>query len=567
MNTVIVLIFQVIGSLGLFLFGMSMMSEALQKVAGNKMRSILSSMTRNRIFGLLTGVAITAFIQSSSATTVMVVSFVNAGLLSLAESISVIMGANIGTTVTAWIVSIIGKFSVADIAIPMIGIAIPFVFSKKDKRKSIGQVLVGFGLLFLGLDFLKNSVPDLQSSPEVLEFIKGFTGYGYGSILVFLLFGTILTIIVQSSSAAMAITLILLANGWISLEIAAAIVLGENIGTTITANLAALTANTTSKRAALSHTLFNILGVIWLLIIFRPFLTFVSGIAGYDQAIDLIPSGSAHVDPTAVFALSLFHTCFNVVNAFIMIWFVNMYEKIVCKIIREKADDRELALQFISSGMLQTGELSLFEAEKELEVYTQRTSKMFETSRKFALNKYENKNNQNLYERVVQFEDASDKTEIAIGDYMYAISATPVSASLKNNIRNYLYLTTEVESVADRCYNITRSAKRRNDEKIIFTETQNAHLNDMFALIEKQLMKLETCVKNKFAIEEDRKDIFKIEEDVNSLRYDLKIKNVDLVNKGEHSYSSGIYFMDIIEECESLGDAITKIAREVRIEK
>ncbi len=563
--TAIVLIFQVVGALGLFLFGMSMMSEALQKVAGNKMRSILSSMTRNRVLGLLTGVAVTAFIQSSSATTVMVVSFVNAGLLSLVESISVIMGANIGTTITAWMVSIIGKFSIADIAIPMIGIAIPLIFSKVDKRKSIGQILVGFGLLFLGLDFLKDSVPDLKSNPEILEFIKSFNGYGYGSILIFLVFGTLLTIIVQSSSAAMAITLILLSQGWISLEIAASIVLGENIGTTITANLAALTANSTAKRAALSHTLFNVLGVVWLLIVFRPFLRTVAGFAGYDNDVSVIPPSADSVDATAVYALSLFHTCFNIVNAAIMIFFVKTFERVVCKIIHEKEGEKEFALQFISSSMLPTGELSLLEAEKEINLYTNRTIKMFDTTKTLALNNFDNKNNQNLYERVVQFEDASDKTEIAIADYMYAISGTSISEQLKNNIRDYLYLTTEVESVADRCFNISKMIKKRNDESINFSEKQNAYLTEMFSLIERQLTNLEACVTEKFSNEENRKAIFKIEEDINIKRYELKKRNVEMINNDEHSYSAGIYFMDIIEECESLGDAINKIAREVHI--
>ena len=556
MNFGIIDVLQLLGALGLFLFGMSMMSEALQKVAGNKMRSILASMTKNRLLGVLTGVIVTSIIQSSSATTVMVVSFVNAGLLTLAESISVIMGANIGTTITAWLVSLIGfKFSIANIAIPLIGFSLLFIFSKNDRRKSIGEVMVGFSLLFIGLEYLKNSVPDIKSNPEMLQFLTDYTNMGYGSILLFLLIGSILTVIVQSSSATMAITLIMLSQGWISFEIGAAMVLGENIGTTITANIAGLTAKTNARRAALSHTMFNICGVIWVLIIFYPFINLIEWIVG----------GNTTENANSLYALSMFHTMFNISNTFIMIWLIKPLEKIVCNIIPEKREENEFALQFISTGMLPTGELSLIEAEKEIEHYTERTHRMFDEARTLTLATYNDKNAQKYAERVANYESASDQTENAIADYLYDIDATPISTDLKNRIRNYLYLTTEVESVADRCFNISRSVVRRNSEKINFTEAQNNKLNEMFNLVDKHISALELCVKSNFTDETARKEIFTIEEQVNELRYALKVYNIDQVNKEAHSYSSGIHFMDIIEECESLSDAITKIAREVKL--
>ena len=554
--------FQLLGSLGLFLYGMNLMSESLQKVAGNRLRKILASMTKNRFLGVLTGLLITSIIQSSSATTVMVVSFVNAGLLTLAESISVIMGANIGTTVTAWLVSLIGfQFSIVDLAIPVIGISIPLMFSKNDKRKSTGEFLVGFALLFMGLDFLKNSVPDLESHPEALAFVKDFAssslGTGYGAVFLFLLIGTVLTIIVQSSSATMAITLVMLNNGWITFEMAAAMVLGENIGTTITANLAAIPANATAKRAALSHTLFNVFGVMWMLIVFYPFIHLM------DWIVTL--GGNAESQNSNLYALSMFHTMFNVTNTCIMVWLVKYYVIIVNKIIPVREQDSEFSLRFIKGGLLQTGELSLIEAEKEIELYAQRSHRMFDEARTFAMTKFDDKNNQNYAERIEQFEDASDRTELAIANYMYEIAATPTSTSIKNKIRNYLYLTTEIESVADRCFNISRTVIRRNNDKINFTADQNADLERMFSLISQQLDALERCVSSRFSDEESRGEIFRVEKDINELRYALKSKNVDQVNNGDHSYESGIHFMDVIEDCESLGDAVTKIAREVKI--
>lgn len=544
------------GSLGLFLFGMTMMSEALQKVAGDKMRTILASMTKNRVMGVLTGVAITSIIQSSSATTVMVVSFVNAGLLSLAESITVIMGANIGTTVTAWLVSLVGfKFSIITIAIPLIGISIPFLFSKKDKRKSIGQLMVGFSLLFIGLEYLKNSVPDINSNPEVLEFLAQYSNMGFGSIFLFLFVGSILTIILQSSSATMAITLVMLSQGWISFEIGAAMVMGENIGTTITANIAAIPANTNARRAALSHTLFNVFGVAWLLILFYPFTRFVQWAVTWGEASSNTP----------LYALSLFHTLFNITNMCIMIWFVNVYEKIVISLIKEKKTDNEFALQFISANMISTGELSLIEAEKEMGHFTQRTLLMFDEVRQYAIQKHTDSTNANRAERIDQFENASDKTDLAIANYLHAIADSNTSSELKHTVRNYVYVTSEIETMADCCNNIGRTATRKNKNNINFEAEQISDLNRMFDLIEAQLKLFYDTIHTRELTEERRLEILQREDVVNELRHELKLKSIDQVNSGALSYASSNHFMDMIEECERLADAITKVVKEEKL--
>ena len=398
-----------VGSLGLFLYGMKLMSEGLQKIAGDKLRAVLSAMTSNRFVGMLTGLLITTVIQSSSATTVMVVSFVNAGLLSLVQSVSVIMGANIGTTVTAWIISLLGfKVSMSVLALPIIAFSIPFIFSSHNKRKSFGEFLLGFSILFMGLEYLKNSVPDIQSNPEILAFLTQYTNYGFGSVLIFVLIGTLLTVVVQSSSATVAITLVMCAKGWIPYELAVAMVLGENIGTTITANIAAIPANVSAKRAALSHLFFNVFGVIWVLCLFYPFTSMIKYIVtefGPGDPTQLMAFTSsidpqlltAFDDPKAVlspeqlalkeqyisyqvstsYAISLFHTLFNVCNTCIMIWFVNLLAKIVTKCIPQSSKDEEFRLRYISTGMLSTSELSIVQASKEINLYAERSVRMF----------------------------------------------------------------------------------------------------------------------------------------------------------------------------------------------
>ncbi len=386
-----------LGSLGLFLYGMKIMSEALQKVAGGKLRNFLAAMTSNRFMGVFTGVMITAIIQSSSATTVMIVSFVNAGLLTLVESVGVIMGANIGTTITAWLISILGfKVKMSVLAFPIIGLGFPLIFSKKTKNKSWGQVLVGFALLFIGLESLKTSVPNIGNNPEILEFLKNFTGMGLGSNLIFLMIGTLLTVIIQSSSATMALTLVMCNNGWIGFETAAAMVLGENIGTTITANLAASVANSTAKRAARIHLLFNLIGVVWILAIMPWFL---KGIANLTENISgTSPFDSAHAIPVA---LSFFHTFFNVLNVLVQIWFVKYLVLFVQKIIPIKEDEQEFSLKHIKFGLLSTNELSLLQAKKEIVAYAQHTKKLI-TRLQNMLNETRNKHLTNSSTKLIR---------------------------------------------------------------------------------------------------------------------------------------------------------------------
>ena len=422
--------------------------------------TILTVMTKNRFTGILTGILITAFIQSSSATTVMVVSFVDAGLLSLAQSITVIMGANVGTTVTAWIISIVGfKVNISLFALPLIGIAIPFIFSGKSKRKSWGELMVGFSFLFMGLDFLKNSVPDIKSNPQILEFLTEYTNMGYASVLLFMLIGTILTVIVQSSSATMAITLIMCSKGWISFEIAAAMVLGENIGTTITANVAALSANVSAKRAALGHFMFNMFGVVWMLIVFFPFTKMISWIVteygpGSPSSLmnfvnttdpvivnqlsegtaDLSDAGLAamksqyeNMQVAVSYSLSLFHTIFNIINVLMMVWFVNMYVKIVTKLIPQKHSDEEFQLKYISSGMLSTGELSLLQVKKETIVYAERTERMLAMTRELLSEKENSESFSKLYSRIEKYEKISDRMELEIANYLNHITSNNIS--------------------------------------------------------------------------------------------------------------------------------------------
>ena len=464
-----------IGSLGLFLYGMKIMSEGLQKVAGDRLRSILTAMTTNRVTGVLTGVLITALIQSSSATTVMVVSFVNAGLLTLAESISVIMGANIGTTVTAWIISIFGfKVDMAAFALPLLAIALPLIFSGKSNRKSIGEFIFGFSFLFMGLSYLKANAPDLNSNPEMLAFVQNYTDMGFFSVLLFLFIGTILTMIVQASAATMAITLIMCANGWISLELGAALVLGENIGTTITANLAALTANTQAKRAALAHFVFNVFGVIWVLIIFHPFMQFVNWV------VDTFFQTS-NPEVAISYKLSAFHSIFNICNVFILIWAVKLIERTVCALIHLKDEDEEPRLRFITGGMLSTAELSILQARKEIHLFAERTHRMFGMVQDLLHTEKDDDFNK-LFSRVEKYENISDNMELEIANYLNQVSEGRLSSESKLQIRAMLREVTEIESIGDSCYNLARTINRKRQTNQDFTEKQYEHIHFMMKL-------------------------------------------------------------------------------------
>ena len=578
-----------VGSLGLFLFGMKTMSEGLQKAAGNKLRSILTAMTKNRFTGVLTGVFITALIQSSSATTVMVVSFVNAGLLNLLQSVTVIMGANIGTTITAWIISFFGfKFSIAAYSIPMIAIATPLLFSANGKRKSYGELILGFALLFMGLDLLKNSVPDLQSNPEMLEFLTRFTLSGFTSVIIFLIVGTLLTIVVQSSSATMAITLIMVSKGWISYELGAAMVLGENIGTTITANIAAIPANISAKRAALAHTFFNVTGIVWMLFLFYPFLNMVTNVAEFigfgnptlfaqelsthPEAVRILSDESGNLTnqelsyqsqlmdyrASTSYGLALFHTLFNLINTFLMIWLAKAIANIVSFIIKKKATDEEFQLRYISTGMLSTSELSLIQAWNEIKSYGLRTQKMFAITRTFYAQASENEGVK-LFTRLQKYESISDRMEVEIARYLTKVADGRLSDDSKHQIQKMLRVVSEIESVSDGCYNIARTLVRKNENNSVYTKDMDGNIVLMMNLVDKALQHMLDALENDHVSDDELNRSLNTENEINNLRNQLKTQNILDVNAKKYEYQESVTYMDIITECEKMGDYIINI--------
>lgn len=580
-----------VGSLGLFLYGMKVMSEGLQKVAGSKLRSALAAMTKNRFTGALTGVLITALIQSSSATTVMVVSFVNAGLLTLMQSITVIMGANIGTTVTAWIISLFGfKVSIAAFSLPMIAISIPFIFSSHSKRKSIGEFILGFALLFMGLDLLQNSVPDLRANPQILQFLSQYTQLGFNSVLIFLGIGTVLTIVVQSSSATMAITLIMVSKGWISYELGAAMVLGENIGTTITANIAAIPANVSAKRAALAHTTFNLFGVLWMLLLFFPFINMVTylvsnygpgdptALTGFTSGIDagtlnLITSDSESLTSgqlalqaqllnyqmATAYGLSIFHTLFNIINTVIMIWFVKSLTKIVSFIIKQKDSDEEFQLKYISTGMLSTSELSLLQAKKEIKVYGARTQRMYLQVRDLYYEDNDNKFS-TKYSRIEKYEGISDRMEVEIAKYLSKVAQGRLGEEGKLKLQTMLKTISEIESVADSNFNLARIILRKKENKSIYSSEMNVNVDLMMDLLEKAVAQMVEFLDTDSFADDHFNRAMNLENEINNFRNQLRLQNIIDVNANLYDYQASVTYMDIIIECEKMGDYIINVA-------
>lgn len=549
---------KLIGSLGVFLFGMKLMSEALQKVAGARMRHILSAMTSNRVKGVITGLLITTIIQSSSATTVMVVSFVNAGLLNLVESIGVIMGANVGTTVTAWMISILGfKISMAEISLPMIGLCLPLLFSNKRSRKSWGELIIGFGLLFIGLEFLKNSMPNLNENPEIFTFLQEYADMGYASYFLFMLIGTVLTILIQSSSATMALTLVMCANGWISYEIAASMVLGENIGTTVTANLAAMVANTTAKRAALAHLVFNVFGVVWVLSIFPLFLGWVEKLS------EILGIGDPATDINAVpMALSLFHTLFNVANVLILIWFTKLIARLVTKLIpmKETGEDA-FTLKHIKIGLLSTPDASLFQAKQEITLYGKNTRDMFHKVTECL--ELSSKDFEKPFNNLVKMEDESDNVEVEIANYLTKVSESKLSTENSQRIRAMFKIVSEIESIADSSLNVAKAINRRNDQNVIFSEELINKLKHMFALIEDTLNVM--CINlNMEYMEVNAKKAYELEQAVNDYRTILKQEHLLAIEEKRYDYSTGILYNDMFSECEKIGDYAINVTQAIK---
>ena len=554
----IIEVLTLLGSLGIFLFGMKLMSESLQKVAGEKMRSILAAMTSNRAKGIFTGFLITAVIQSSSATTVMVVSFVNAGLLSLIESVGVIMGANIGTTVTAWLISILGfKVKMSAIAIPLIGLGFPLLFSKNTKRKAWGELIIGFSLLFIGLQYLKEAVPDIKSHPEILNFLGDYINMGYFSLIIFLIIGSLLTVIIQSSSATMALTLVLCFNGLIPFEMAAAMVLGENIGTTITANLAALVANVSAKRAARAHFIFNTFGVVWILILFYPFLEMINWLV-LEIGLDSPYSNSASIP----IALSIFHTGFNITNVLALNWFAPLIVKIVEKMVPDKDTDEEFRLKYINVGTVSTSELSILQAGSEIEVYGERIINMFDFVKSLFTTENEKKFDK-LYKKIEKYEDISDRMEIEIANYLTKVSESELSANSSRRIRAMFELIDDVESIADSCFNLAKVIYRKREGKIEFSDDITENIQNMFDLVDKALKEMQKNLSAEYS-DIDSSKALKIEGEINNYRNQLREEHLLNVKAGKYKYKTGVIYNELFSTAEKLADYIVNVTEAIQ---
>ena len=551
--------FKLIGALALLMFGMKSMSDSLQKMAGPQLRHVLGTMTTNRLTGILSGTLITAAVQSSTATTVMTVSFVNAGLLTLAQAISVIMGANIGTTLTAWIMSAGFSFNITDFVWPAFFIAIILIYSKK--RKIIGDFIFGISFMFLGLGTLRQTGidMDLAHNQPVLEFFSSFDPHSFQTTITFLIIGSILTMCVQSSAAVMAITMILCSTGVLPIYQGIALVMGENIGTTVTSNVAALTANTQARRAAMAHMVFNIFGVLWILCVFRPFIHLVCGWVGFDDAME---KNDPHFVANAAklsFVLAAFHTTFNLSNTFILVWFIPQIEKLVCKIIRPKknADEDDFRLRFIQSGIMKTPEISVLEAQKEIHCFAERIQRMFGMVKELLGETNDDKFIK-LYTRIEKYEGISDNMEIEIAKYLDQVSDSHLSDETKAKIRAMLREISEIESIGDSCFNIARTLNRRIRGKEDFIPSQYEHMHQMMELTDNALTQMNiTLVGHKG--DNDANLSFNIENEINNYRNQLKSQNINDVNNHLYTYAIGTMYMDIIQECEKLGDYVVNV--------
>ena len=563
-------IFTLLGALGMFLYGMNLMSSGLQKAAGDKLRGLLSAMTSNPFKGVLTGLGITTVIQSSSATTVMVVSFVNAGLLTLSQAIGVIMGANIGTTVTAWMVSWLGfKADISLLAVPLMLLGFLCSNSKKSQRRNIGELVVGFSLLFLGLSFMKESVPDLNETPQVLEFVKAWSGYGFGSVLIFLVFGTVLTLVLQSSSATMAITLIMLSMGWIPFNMACAMVLGENIGTTITANIAASVGNTQAKRAAMSHTIFNVFGVIWALIFFKPFLALVGNVIELFGLPNPAAEGfavSAQDSPdatAALYGLSMLHTLFNTFNTLILIWFTKFIEKAVVWIVKApKNQEQEVfRLKYISAGPLATPELATEQAFDEI-IHFAQISKNGLAYAGAAIQESDPDKFEELRGKLVKYEEISDRIEYEIATFLNSVSAGDISEETSAKIKAMYKIIGELESLGDSGESISRILSRKNIHKKAFDQDTLKKLNEMVSSVndayEAMIFNLKAAHKGDL---EEISNAYNAEDRINNLRNNLREAEIEDIESSGKNYQTSVYYMDIVSELEKMGDFMINISQ------
>ncbi len=593
-----------IGAVGLFLYGMKVMSEGLQKAAGDRLRNILGAMTRNRATGTLTGFFITALIQSSSASTVMVVSFVNAGLMTLSQSMAVIMGANVGTTFTAWIIALFGfKVDIAAFALPLIGVSVPLLFSKKSRTKSIGEFGIGFAFLFMGLSLISKYVPDLQQNPEMFEFLQRYTSMGFGSVLIFCLVGLVVTMIIQSSAATFAITLIMCSKGWITFDLACALVLGSNIGTTITPLLASLSGNVAAKRTAMGHLLFNFLGTVWTLAIFFPFVDLTQWVtqeigqgdptALYSYVTDLKSSSEAvyaqvmqselpNADPlisghltrimtlqiSVSFGLSIFHTLFNLINLSIMIWLTKVYVKIVEWLLpaKRKGDD-EFQLKFISSGMLSASELNITQAEKEIAVFADRVNRMLAMAKELVHTKERSEEFNKLSSRLEKYEDISDRMELEIANYLNRCAEGRLSNEGKRHISAMLAIVSEVESIADSCSGVGKILLRKQQGNVNFNEEIYHNIDVMFDYVQMAMDNMLLLLRNlENNNSEDIIASYNREREINNMRNTLRSANIENIKEHHYEYQAGIYYMDIVSTLEKTGDYIINVVDTVKNE-
>ena len=570
-------ILTILGALGMFLYGMNLMSGGLQKAAGSKMRGFLTAMTSNPFKGVLSGLGITSVIQSSSATTVMTVGFVNAGLLTLSQAVGVIMGANIGTTVTAWMVSLLGfKADISLFAVPLMALGFLFSLSKRDKRRHISELIIGFSLLFLGLSLMKEAVPDLRETPEVLQFIQGWTSYGFGSVLIFLLLGTVLTLVLQSSSATMALTLIMVNMGWIPFEMGAAMVLGENIGTTITANIAAAVGNANARRTAMAHTLFNVFGVIWALVFFTPFLNFV-GLTitwlGLPNPMEIVHSAhcqmcGAHIAMTpdeemaSLYGVSMLHTLFNVFNTCILIWFVPVIVKIVQKLIKDKkgAEEDTVKLKFIDAGPLSTAELAIGQARDEVVHFAEISRRGVELIRK-AINAKSDKEFEEARQRLVKYEEISDRIEYEIAQFLNALPEDSISEETRTETKRMYKIIGELESLGDSGESISRILSRRNSRGKIFSDEQKAKIETMLVAVDKAYGIMIDNLRAKHFEPLGLRMATDCEIEINDLRNSIREEEIRKIETDGSNYQSSVYYLDTVSEIERMGDFIINISQ------
>ncbi|MBE6311800.1 MAG: Na/Pi cotransporter family protein [Bacteroidales bacterium] len=550
----IYIILKLLGSLALLMYGMKTMSESLQKMAGPQLRRILGTMTTNRVTGLFTGAFVTAAVQSSTATTVMTVSFVNAGLLTLKQAISVIMGANIGTTLTAWIMSAGFNFNMGNIVFPFFILGIILIYAQKSSRKSGGEFIFGLCFLFLGLATLRENAADMDlgNNQEVIDFFARTGSWGFGSTLLFLLLGSLMTMCVQSSAAVIAITMILCSSGALPIYQGIALVMGENIGTTVTSNVVAMTGNTQARRAAMAHMVFNVFGVIWVLCVFKPFINMVCGMVSYDPT-------SPAADPRQLsVVLAAFHTSFNVCNVLILIWFIPLIEKLVSIIIPKKESDDEFHLQFISGGILSTSELSILQAKKEIFAFVNRTKKMFDHVKLL----YDEKNESEavkLYSKIEKYESICDRLEIEIANYLNKVAEGRLSDSGKQEIHKLLREISEIESIGDSCFNLSRTLLRKSEKKVVFTSETDANVHIMMDLVQKSIDQLDVILHCQENITSEIDKSNNIEHEINNFRSALKEQNIISLNEKQYTYEVGVMYMDFISECEKMGDYIINV--------